>query len=115
VHTGRRLYTDSARSDRAVPGSVHACVHHTQHESVRGDVHETRAECLVSLRKVYLRVLRGLSKYNLPGSVGFLEGLRTFWAPACVRAGRDALVGSLKPIWCDQNQKGRVCQMLRSF
>jgi hypothetical protein len=39
-------------------------------------VHEHRAECLFSLRKPYLRVLRGVSKGNLPGYVGFLQFLR---------------------------------------
>jgi len=32
-----------------------------------GDVHENRAECLFALLKPYVRVLRGLSKTNLPG------------------------------------------------
>jgi hypothetical protein len=32
VHAGSRLSTDSASSDRAVTGSVHECVKHTQKE-----------------------------------------------------------------------------------
>jgi hypothetical protein len=40
-------------------------------------VHEHRAECLFSLLKPYLRVFRDLSKYNLPGSVGFFQFLRS--------------------------------------
>jgi ISXO2-like transposase domain len=48
VQAGRRLYTDSANSDRALKGSVHEFVHHTPKESARGDVHENRAECLFS-------------------------------------------------------------------
>jgi hypothetical protein len=71
VHAGSRLYTDSASSYRAVKGYVHEFVNHTQKEYARGDVHENRAECLFSLLKPYLRVFRGLSKYNLPGYVGF--------------------------------------------
>ena len=39
-------------------------------------MHEHRAECLFSLRKPYLRVLRGVSKGNLPGYVGFFQFLR---------------------------------------
>ena len=78
VHTGSRLYTDSASSYRALKGYVHDFVNHTQKESARGDVHENRAECLFSLLKPYLRVFRGLSKTNLPGYVGFFQFLRNF-------------------------------------
>jgi transposase len=76
VRTGRRLYTDSASSYRAVKGYMHEFVNHTQKEYARGEVHENRAECLFSLLKPYLRVFRGLSKYNLPGYVGFFPFLR---------------------------------------
>jgi hypothetical protein len=76
VRTGRRLYTDSASSYRAVKGYMHEFVNHTQKEYARGEVHENRAECLFSLLKPYLRVFRGLSKYNLPGYVGFFQFLR---------------------------------------
>ena len=59
-------------------GYVHACVNHTQKEDARGEVHEKRAECLFSLLKPYLRVFRGVSKYNLPGYVEFFQFLRNF-------------------------------------
>jgi transposase len=78
VHAGSRLSTDSASSYRAVQGYVPAFVNHTQQEYARGDVHENRAECLFSLLKPYLRVFRGLSKYHLPGYVGFFQFLRNF-------------------------------------
>jgi hypothetical protein len=39
VTTGSRLYTDSARSYRALTGSVHDFVNHTKKEYARGDVH----------------------------------------------------------------------------
>ena len=78
VHVGSRLYTDSASSYRAVKGYVHEYVNHTQKEYARGDVHENRAECLFSLLKPYLRVFRGVGKYNLPGYVGFFQFLRNF-------------------------------------
>src|SRR5262249_43314390 len=76
VQAGSRLYTDSASSSRALKGYVHAFVNHTQKEYARGDVHENRAECLFSLLKPYLRVFRGISKLNLPGSLGFFQFLR---------------------------------------
>ena len=78
VRTGSRLYTDSASSYRALKGYVHKFVNHTQKEYARGDVHENRAECLFSLLKPYLRVFRGVSKFNLPGYVGFFQFLRNF-------------------------------------
>jgi hypothetical protein len=62
VHTGSRLYTDSASSYRALTGYMHDFVNHTQKEYARGEVHENRAECLFSLPKPYLRVFRGISK-----------------------------------------------------
>jgi len=67
VHTGYRLYTDSASSYRALKGYVHAYVNHTKKEYARGEVHENRAECLFSFLKPYLRVFRGFSKTNLSG------------------------------------------------
>src|SRR5499433_1009736 len=78
VQAGSRLSTDAASSYRAVKGYVHACVHHTQKEYARGDVHENRAECLCSLLKPSLRGFRGVSKCNLPGSIGFFQFLRHF-------------------------------------
>ena len=78
VQAGSRLYTDSASSYRALKGYVHEFVNHTKKEYARGDVHENRAECLFSLLKPYLRVFRGVSKYNLPGYVGFFQFLRNF-------------------------------------
>ena len=76
VQAGSRLYTDSARSYRAVKGYAHDFVNHTKKVYARGDVHENRAEGLFSLLKPSLRGLRGLSKTNLPGSVGFFQCLR---------------------------------------
>ena len=78
VQAGSRLYTDSAGSYRALKGYVHAFVNHTQKEYTRGEVHENRAECLFSLLKPYLRVFRGISKFNLPGYLGFFQFLRNF-------------------------------------
>jgi hypothetical protein len=78
VRTGSRLYTDSASSYRAVKGYIHEYVNHTQKEYARGEVHENRAECLFSLLKPYLRVLRGVSKFNLLGYIGFFQFLRNF-------------------------------------
>ena len=78
VQAGSRLSTDSASSYRAVKGYVHEFVNHTQKEYARGEVHENRAECLFLLLKPYLRVFCGVSKYNLPGYIGFCSSSATF-------------------------------------
>jgi hypothetical protein len=78
VQAGSRLYTDSASSSRALQGYVHDYVNHTKKEYARGEVHENWAECLFSILKPYLRVFRGVSKFNLPGYVGFFQFLRNF-------------------------------------
>ena len=76
MQAGRKLYTESASSYRLITGYAHDAVNQTKKEYARGDVPANRAERLCSLRKPYLRVLRGLSKGNLPGDVGFLQFLR---------------------------------------
>ena len=86
-------------------------VNHTKKEYARGDVHKDRAECLFSLLKPYLRVFRGVSKYNLPGYVGFFQFLRNFTAAQCVRAGRTDLTSGLKSRDSKQGQKGGICHM----
>jgi hypothetical protein len=97
VHTGSRLYTDSASSYRALKGYVHDFVNHTQKEYARGDVHENRAECLFSLLKPYLRVFRGLSKTNLPGYVGFFQFLRNFHQLTAFEQAEMILYAALDP------------------
>src|SRR4029453_3838791 len=78
VQTGSRLYTASASSFGALKGYVHDYVNHRKKEYARGEVHENRAECLFSLLKPYLRVFRGVSKFNLPGYIGFFQFLCNF-------------------------------------
>ena len=86
-------------------------VNHTQKEYARGDVHENRAECLFSLLKPYLRVFRGLSKFNLPGYVGFFQFLRNFRQQNAFEQAELILRAALRPNHCQQGQKGRICQV----
>ena len=112
---GSRLYTDSASSYRALKGYVHEFVNHTQKEYARGDVHENRAECLFSLLKPYLRVFRGLSKYNLPGYVGFFQFLRNFrHQNACEQAER-ILQAALDPAVASRARRGEFVKCLDHF
>jgi transposase-like protein len=115
VQAGSRLYTDSASSYRALKGYVHEFVNHTQKEYARGDVHENRAECLFSLLKPYLRVFRGLSKYNLPGYVGFFQFLRNFQHQnACEQAER-ILQAALDPAVASRARRGEFVKCLDHF
>ena len=115
VHAGSRLYTDSASSYRALKGYMHAFVNHTQQEYARGDVHANRAECLFSLLKPYLRVLRGLRKSNLPGYVGFFQFLRHFRHQTAFEQAEMILCAALDPSIASRARKGEVVKCLDHF
>src|SRR5215467_6168156 len=115
VRTGRRLYTDSASSYRAVTGYVHAYVNHTQKEYARGDVHENRAECLFSLLKPYLRVFRGVSKGNLAGYVGFFQFLRNFRQRNAFEQAELILQAALDPAIASRARKGEFVTYFDHF
>ena len=115
VQAGSRLYTDSASSYQALKGYVHDYVNHTQKEYARGDVHENRAECLFSLLKPYLRVFRGLSKFNLPGYVGFFQFLRNVRQQnACEQVGL-ILRAALDPTIAHKARRGEFVKYLDHF
>jgi hypothetical protein len=115
VHTGSRLYTDSASSYRALKGYVHDFVNHTQKEYARGDVYENRAECLFSLLKPYLRVFRGLSKTNLPGYVGFFQFLRNFHQLTAFEQAELILYAALDPAVAGKARQGDFVRCLDHF
>jgi hypothetical protein len=115
VHTGSRLYTDSASSYRALKGYVHEFVNHTQKEYARGNVHENRAECLFSLLKPYLRVFRGISKTTLPGYVGFFQFLRNFHQLTAFEQAEMILYAALDPAVAGKARKGDFVRCLDHF
>ena len=115
VQAGSRLYTDSASSSRALQGSMHDYVNHTQKEYARGEVHENRAECLFSLLKPYLRVFRGLSKTNLPGYVGFFQFLRNFYQLTAFEQAEMILYAALDPAIASKARKGDFVRCLDHF
>ena len=115
VQAGSRLYTDSASSYRAVKGYVHEFVNHTQKEYARGDVHENRAECLFSLLKPYLRVFRGVSKFNLPGYVGFFQFLRNFRQQNAFEQAELILQAALDPAIASRAKKGEFVTCFDHF
>jgi len=115
VHAGRRLYTDSASSYRAVKGYLQEYVNHTKKEYARGEVHENRAECLCSILKPYRRVFRGISTLNLPGSLGFFQFLRNFrqWN-ACEQA-ELILQAALDPTIAHRARRGEFVKCIDHF
>src|SRR5262249_15765336 len=115
VHAGSRLYTDSASSYQALKGYMHAFVNHTKKEYARADVHENRAECVFSLLKPYLRVFRGLSKFNLPGYVGFFQFLRNFRQQNAFEQAGLILRAALDPAIASKARKGEWVKCLDHF
>jgi hypothetical protein len=94
---------------------VHEFVNHTQKEYARGDVHENRAECLFSLLKPYLRVFRGVSKFNLPGYVGFFQFLRNFRQQNAFEQAALILQAALDPTIAWKARRGEFVKCLDHF
>jgi hypothetical protein len=115
ARAGRRLYPDSASSYRALKGYVHEYVKQTQKEYAHGDVHEHRAECLFSLLKPSWRVLRGLSKTNLPGDVGFFQFLRHFRHQTACEQAEMILYTALDPSIASRARRGEFVRCLDHF
>jgi transposase-like protein len=115
VQAGSRLYTDSASSYRALQGYVHEFVNHTQQEYARGEVHENRAECLFSLLKPYLRVFRGISKYNLPGYLGFFQFLRNVRHRNAFEQAELILQAALDPALASKARRGEFVTCFDHF
>jgi transposase len=115
VEARSRLYTDSASSYRALKGYVHEFVNHTKKEYARGEIHENRAECLFSLLKPYLRVLRGMSKFNLPGYLGFFQFLRNFRQQNAFEQAEMLLHAALDPAIASRARKGEFVKCFDHF
>jgi transposase-like protein len=115
VQAGSRLYTDSASSYRALKGYKHDYVNHTQKEYARGEVHENRSECVCSLLKPYLRVFRGVSKFNLPGYVGFFQFLRNFRQQNAFEQAELILQAALDPTIASRARRGEFVKCFDHF
>jgi transposase-like protein len=115
MQAGSKLYTDSASSYRLITGYEHDSVNHTKKEYARGEVHENRAEGLFSLLKPYLRVFRGISKFNLPGYVGFFQFLRNFHQLTEFAQAEMILYAALDPSIACKAKKGEFVQCLDYF
>jgi hypothetical protein len=84
-------------------------------EYARGDVHENRAECLFSLLKPSLRMFRGISKFNLPGYVGFFQFLRNFRQQNTFEQAELILRAALDPAIASKARKGEWVKCLDHF
>jgi transposase len=115
VQVGSRLYTDSASSYRALKGYRHEFVNHTQKEYARGEVHENRAECLFSLLKPYLRVFRGIGKFNLPGYLGFFQFLRNTRQRNAFEQAELILQAALDPTIASRARRGEFVKCVDHF
>ena len=78
-------------------------------------MHENRAECLFSLLKPYLRVLRGLSKTNLPGYAGFFQFLRNFRPQNAFAQAELILRAALDPAIARRAKKGELVTCFDHF
>jgi hypothetical protein len=78
-------------------------------------VHENRAECLFSLLKPYLRVFRGISKFNLPGYLGFFQFLRNVRHQNAFEQAEMILQAALDPSVASQARKGDFVKCLDHF
>jgi transposase-like protein len=115
VEAGSRLYTDSASSYRALKGYVHEFVNHTKKAYARGEIPENRAECWFSLLKPYLRVFRGISKFNLPGYLGFFQFLRNFRQRNAFEQAEMILPAALDPATASRARKGAFVKCFDHF
>ena len=69
-------------------------------------MHEHRAEYLFSLLKPYLRVFRGVSKFTLPGDIGFFQFLRNFRQRHAFKQAERILQAALDPAIASRANKG---------
>src|SRR5467141_423486 len=109
------VQTVQKAADLAVQGYGQEFVNHTQKEYARGDVHENRAACLLSLLKPYLRVFRGVSKTNLPGYVGFFQFLRNFRQYNAFEQAELILQAALDPAIARRAKKGEFVTCFDHF
>ena len=84
-------------------------------KNTRGEVHENRAECLFSLLKPYLRVLRGVRKGNLPYPGRFFQFLRNFRQPNAFEQAELIMRAALEPTITGRAKQGEFVKCLDHF
>jgi hypothetical protein len=86
----------------------------TSLECVLAQVHTTDRRQLYLL-KPYLRVFRGLSKYNLPGYVGFFQFLRNARQQNACEQAELLLRAALDPAIATRARRGEFVKRLDHF
>ena len=76
---------------------------------------ENRAECLFSLLKPYLRVFRGVSKFNLPEYIGFFQFLRNFRQHNAFEQAELILQAALDPVIASRARRGEFVACFDHF
>lgn len=115
VKSGSTIYTDSAKSYKALIGYIHDCVNHSQKEYARGEVHENRSENCFSLLRPYLGVFRGISKANLPGYIGFFQFMRNYCKLNAFEQSEMILHAVLNPDIANRVRNGDFVKQLDHF
>jgi len=115
VKRGSILYTDSAKSYKALIGYIHDCVNHSQKEYARGEVHENRSENCFSLLRPYLVVFRGIGKANLPGYTGFFQFMRNHCELSACQQSEMILHVILNPDIADKAKNGDFVKQFDHF
>jgi hypothetical protein len=94
---------------------VHEFVNHTKQEYARGEVHENREECLFSLLKPYLRVFRGMSKFNPQRYLGFFQFLRNVRQRNAFEQAELILQAALDPTIASRARRGEFVTYFDHF
>ncbi|MGB9595432.1 MAG: transposase [Candidatus Poribacteria bacterium] len=115
VKLGSTIYTDSAKSYKALKGYIHDCVNHSQKEYARDGVHENRSENCFSLLCTYLSVFRGVGKANLPGYIGFFQFMRNHSSLNAFEQSEMLLHTVLNPDIANNIKKGNFVKQLDYF
>ncbi|HRT84966.1 MAG TPA: IS1595 family transposase [Bacteroidales bacterium] len=115
VKSGSVIYTDSAKSYKALSGYIHDYVNHSQKEYVRGEVHENRSENCFSFLRPYLDVFRGIGKANLPGYTGFFQFMRNHCKLNAFEQSEMTIHAILNPDISNKVKKGDFVKQLDHF
>jgi transposase-like protein len=115
IKTDSVIYTDSAKSYNALTGYTHDSVNHSQKEYARGSVHENRVENCFSLLRPFLALFRGVSKYNLPGYIGFFQFLRNLCNLNACQQAEIILHAALNPEIANRARTGEFVRLIDYF
>ena len=116
VHTGSRLYTDSASSYRVLQWATRMTMSITRRRSMHvGRSMRIGPVSVFLYLKPYLRGFRGVSKFSLPGYVGFFQFLRNFRQLNAFEQAGLILQAALDPTIASRAKKGEFVRCFDHF